>query len=85
MLINDCWNIEVFLEVVCCYIVFLNVNCGKVIVEYVLLDYVNDGIEYVYELVELLKGMFCKINLILFNFYLGLFYKKLSNLCIDCF
>lgn len=36
-------------------------------------------------MVKVLKDIFSKINLILFNFYLGLFYICLSNLCIDRF
>ncbi|MDA5318969.1 bifunctional tRNA (adenosine(37)-C2)-methyltransferase TrmG/ribosomal RNA large subunit methyltransferase RlmN [Vibrio cholerae] len=85
MPINDRWNIEAFLEVVRRYIASSNANRGKVTVEYVLLDHVNDGTEHAHELAELLKGTPCKINLIPFNPYPGSPYKKPSNSRIDRF
>ncbi|HBC3995280.1 TPA: bifunctional tRNA (adenosine(37)-C2)-methyltransferase TrmG/ribosomal RNA large subunit methyltransferase RlmN [Vibrio cholerae] len=85
MPINDRWNIEAFLEVVRRYIASSNANRGKVTVEYVLLDHVNDGTEHAHELAELLKGTPCKINLIPFNPYPGSSYKKPSNSRIDRF
>ncbi|RXQ98977.1 bifunctional tRNA (adenosine(37)-C2)-methyltransferase TrmG/ribosomal RNA large subunit methyltransferase RlmN [Vibrio cholerae] len=85
MPINDRWNIEAFLEVVRRYIASSNANRGKVTVEYVLLDHVNDGTEHAHELAELLKGTPCKINLIPFNPYPGSPYKKPSSSRIDRF
>lgn len=85
MPINDRWNIQAFLEVVRRYIASSNANRGKVTVEYVLLDHVNDGTEHAHELAELMKGTPCKINLIPFNPYPGSPYKKPSNSRIDRF
>ena len=44
-----------------------NANHGRVTVEYVLLDHVNDDMEHARRLAELLKDTPSKINLIPFN------------------
>lgn len=85
MPINDRWNIEAFLEAVRRYIATSNANRGKVTVEYVLLDRVNDSIEQAHELAQLLKGTPCKINLIPFNPHPDSPYQKPSNSRIDRF
>ncbi|WP_375752800.1 bifunctional tRNA (adenosine(37)-C2)-methyltransferase TrmG/ribosomal RNA large subunit methyltransferase RlmN [Vibrio sp. HN007] len=85
MPINDRWNIEAFLSAVREYIASSNANRGKVTVEYVLLDHVNDDMEHARQLAELLKDTPCKINLIPFNPYPGSPYNKPSNSRIDRF
>ncbi|MGO1296631.1 MAG: bifunctional tRNA (adenosine(37)-C2)-methyltransferase TrmG/ribosomal RNA large subunit methyltransferase RlmN [Vibrio sp.] len=85
MPINDRWNIEAFLDTVRRYIATSNANRGKVTVEYVLLDHVNDGTEHAEELAQLMRGTPCKINLIPFNPYPGSPYNKPSNSRIDRF
>ncbi|MCE0493174.1 bifunctional tRNA (adenosine(37)-C2)-methyltransferase TrmG/ribosomal RNA large subunit methyltransferase RlmN [Vibrio salinus] len=85
MPINDRWDIQDFLSSVRTYIASSNANRGKVTVEYVLLDHVNDGTEHAHELAKLLKGTPCKINLIPFNPYPGSPYRKPSNSRIDRF
>lgn len=85
MPINDRWNIEDFLASVRRYIASSNANRGKVTVEYVLLDHVNDDMEHARQLAELLKDTPAKINLIPFNPYPGSPYKKPSNSRIDRF
>ncbi|OBT17236.1 bifunctional tRNA (adenosine(37)-C2)-methyltransferase TrmG/ribosomal RNA large subunit methyltransferase RlmN [Vibrio sp. UCD-FRSSP16_10] len=85
MPINDRWNIEEFLASVRRYIASSNANRGKVTVEYVLLDHVNDDMEHARQLAELLKDTPAKINLIPFNPYPGSPYKKPSNSRIDRF
>lgn len=85
MPINDRWNIEQFLASVRRYIASSNANRGKVTVEYVLLDHVNDDMEHARELALLLKDTPAKINLIPFNPYPGSPYKKPSNSRIDRF
>lgn len=85
MPINDRWDIEDFLASVRRYIASSNANRGKVTVEYVLLDHVNDDMDHARELAELLKGTPAKINLIPFNPYPGSPYKKPSNSRIDRF
>ncbi|CAM4059972.1 MULTISPECIES: bifunctional tRNA (adenosine(37)-C2)-methyltransferase TrmG/ribosomal RNA large subunit methyltransferase RlmN [Vibrio] len=85
MPINDRWNIEEFLESVRRYIATSNANRGKVTVEYILLDHVNDDMEHARQLAELLKDTPAKINLIPFNPYPGSPYKKPSNSRIDRF
>ena len=67
------------------YIASSNANRGKVTVEYVLLDHVNDDMDHARELAELMKDTPCKINLIPFNPYPGSPYKKPSNSRIDRF
>jgi len=85
MPINNRWNIQDFLTSVRNYIASSNANRGRVTVEYVLLDHINDGTEHAHELAELLKETPCKINLIPFNPYPGSPYKKPSNSRIDRF
>ncbi|GAM67165.1 ribosomal RNA large subunit methyltransferase N [Vibrio sp. JCM 19236] len=69
MPINDRWDIEEFLASVRRYIASSNANRGKVTVEYILLDHVNDDMEHARQLAELLKDTPAKINLIPFNPY----------------
>ncbi|CAM3542479.1 Dual-specificity RNA methyltransferase RlmN [Vibrio aerogenes CECT 7868] len=85
MPINDRWDIDDFLSTVRRYIASSNANRGKVTVEYILLDHVNDGTEHAHELAKLMKNTPCKINLIPFNPYPGSPYKKPSNSRIDRF
>ncbi|MEZ8607341.1 bifunctional tRNA (adenosine(37)-C2)-methyltransferase TrmG/ribosomal RNA large subunit methyltransferase RlmN [Vibrio sp. 10N.239.311.G01] len=85
MPINDRWDIQDFLASVRRYIASSNANRGKVTVEYVLLDHVNDDMDHARELAELMKETPCKINLIPFNPYPGSPYKKPSNSRIDRF
>lgn len=85
MPINDRWDIEAFLASVRRYIASSNANRGRVTVEYVLLDHVNDDMDHAHELAELLKDTPAKINLIPFNPYPGSPYKKPSNSRIDRF
>jgi 23S rRNA (adenine2503-C2)-methyltransferase len=85
MPINDRWDINDFLGCVRRYIASSNANRGKVTVEYVLLDHVNDDMDHARELAELMKDTPCKINLIPFNPYPGSPYKKPSNSRIDRF
>lgn len=85
MPINDRWNIATLLDSVHRYISSAKANRGKVTVEYVLLDHINDGIEHAHELAKLLKDTPCKINLIPFNPFPGSPYKKPSNSRIDRF
>ncbi|WP_018416815.1 23S rRNA (adenine(2503)-C(2))-methyltransferase RlmN [Teredinibacter turnerae] len=51
----------------------------KITIEYTLIDQVNDRIEHAHELVELLKDVPVKINLIPFNPFGLSNYKKVSN------
>ncbi len=85
MPINDTLDIQDFLASVRRYIASSNANRGKVTVEYVLLDHVNDDMDHARELAELMKDTPCKINLIPFNPYPGSPYKKPSNSRIDRF
>lgn len=85
MPINDKYNIATLLESVRNYISKSNANHGKVTIEYVLLDHVNDDMQHAHELAELLKDLPCKINLIPFNPFPGNDYEKPSNSRIDRF
>jgi 23S rRNA (adenine2503-C2)-methyltransferase len=85
MPINDRWNIQDFLGSVRRYIESSNANRGKVTVEYILLDHVNDDMEHARQLADLLKDTPAKVNLIPFNPYPGSPYKKPSNSRIDRF
>ena len=58
---------------------------GRVTIEYVMLDHVNDGTEHAHQLAELLKDTPCKINLIPWNPFPGAPYGRSSNSRIDRF
>lgn len=62
-----------------------NANQGRVTIEYVMLDHVNDGTEHAHQLAELLKETPCKINLIPWNPFPGAPYGRSSNSRIDRF
>ena len=85
MPINDKYPIAQFLASVRHYLSKSNANRGKVTVEYVLIDQVNDSMDQAHELAALLKNTPCKINLIPFNPYPGSPYNKPSNSRVDRF
>jgi 23S rRNA (adenine2503-C2)-methyltransferase len=78
-------TIETFLNSVRGYISKSNANQGRVTIEYVMLDHVNDGTEHAHELAALLKDTPCKINLIPWNPFPGAPYGRSSNSRIDRF
>ena len=83
--INKKYNIEMFLEGVRRYIAKSNANQGRVTIEYVMLDHINDSTEQAHQLVDLLKDTPCKINLIPWNPFPGAPYGRSSNSRIDRF
>ncbi len=85
MPINDKYDIQSLLAAVRRYTTKSNANQGKVTVEYVLLDHLNDDMQQARELAELLKDTPCKINLIPFNPFPGNPYGKPSNSRVDRF
>ncbi|MBR9858204.1 MAG: bifunctional tRNA (adenosine(37)-C2)-methyltransferase TrmG/ribosomal RNA large subunit methyltransferase RlmN [Gammaproteobacteria bacterium] len=85
MPINDKYNIAELIASIRRYLAVSNANHGKVTIEYVLLDHVNDDMQHAHELAELLKDLPCKINLIPFNPFPGNDYGKPSNSRIDRF
>ena len=85
MPINDKYNIEEFLAGVRRYLGKSNANGGRVTVEYVLLDHINDDMQHAHELAQVLKDTPCKVNLIPFNPFPGNPFGKPSNSRIDRF
>ncbi len=83
--INKKYNIEMFLDGVRRYIAKSNANQGRVTVEYVMLDHINDSTEQAHQLAECLKDTSCKINLIPWNPFPGAPYGRSSNSRIDRF
>jgi 23S rRNA (adenine2503-C2)-methyltransferase len=83
--INKKYNIETFLGAVSRYIAKSNANQGRVTIEYVMLDHVNDSTDNAHELAALLKNTPCKINLIPWNPFPGAPYGRSSNSRIDRF
>ncbi|MGA9619951.1 MAG: bifunctional tRNA (adenosine(37)-C2)-methyltransferase TrmG/ribosomal RNA large subunit methyltransferase RlmN, partial [Serratia proteamaculans] len=65
--INRKYNIETFLAAVRRYLAKSNANQGRVTVEYVMLDHINDSTDDAHQLAEVLKDTPCKINLIPWN------------------
>ncbi|MDP2559920.1 bifunctional tRNA (adenosine(37)-C2)-methyltransferase TrmG/ribosomal RNA large subunit methyltransferase RlmN [Psychrobium sp. 1_MG-2023] len=83
--VNRKYPIKDFLAGVKRYIDKSNANRGKVTIEYVMLDHVNDSTDQAHELAQVLKDTPAKINLIPFNPYPGSPYGRSSNSRIDRF
>ena len=62
-----------------------NANQGRVTIEYVMLDHINDSTDDAHQLAELLKDTPCKINLIPWNPFPGAPYGRSSNSRVDRF
>ncbi|WWP01040.1 MAG: 23S rRNA (adenine(2503)-C(2))-methyltransferase RlmN [Candidatus Dasytiphilus stammeri] len=84
MPINKKYNITNLLAAVRRYLATSRAN-GLVTIEYVMIDHVNDYIEHAYELVDLLKEIPCKINLIPWNPYPNAPYRRSSIIRIKRF
>ena len=85
MPINKKYNIKMLMDSVHRYLEVSNANHGKVTIEYVLLDHVNDGTEHAHQLAQVLKNTLCKINLIPWNPFPEAPYGKSSNSRVDRF
>ena len=85
MTIHIKYNIKMLIDSVNRYLTVSNANHGKVTIEYVMLDHVNDGVEHAHQLAEVLKNTPCKINLIPWNPFPEAPYAKSSNTRIDRF
>ncbi len=83
--INKKYNIKMLIDSVNRYLSVSNANHGKVTIEYVMLDHVNDSVEHAHQLAEVLKNTPCKINLIPWNPFPEAPYAKSSNTRIDRF
>ncbi|MBP2167891.1 23S rRNA (adenine2503-C2)-methyltransferase [Erwinia toletana] len=83
--INKKYNIATFLAAVQRYIGKSNANQGRVTIEYVMLDHINDSTDDAHELAALLKETPCKINLIPWNPFPGAPYGRSSNSRVDRF
>ena len=83
--LNKKYNIKTLIDSVNRYLSVSNANHGKVTIEYVMLDHVNDHVEHAHQLAEVLKNTPCKINLIPWNPFPEAPYAKSSNTRIDRF
>lgn len=83
--VNKKYPIEEFLAAVRRYLDKSKANQGKVTVEYVMLNGINDSTDQAHELAKVLEETPCKINLIPFNPYPGSPYTCSSNSRIDRF
>ncbi|QCO56143.1 23S rRNA (adenine(2503)-C(2))-methyltransferase RlmN [Pseudorhodobacter turbinis] len=81
--INKKWNIATLLDALRAYPGLT--NSERITFEYVMLDGVNDSKEDAYRLVELLRGIPAKVNLIPFNEWPGAPYKRSSGNRIHAF
>jgi 23S rRNA (adenine2503-C2)-methyltransferase len=81
--INKRWNIATLLDALREYPGLS--NSERITFEYVMLDGVNDSKEDAYRLVELLRGIPAKVNLIPFNEWPGAPYKRSSGNRIHAF
>lgn len=85
MPINEKYNMAMLRDSIHRYLSYSNANHGKVTIEYVLLNQINDGIEHAHQLASFLKNTPCKINLIPWNPFPGAPYYRSSNTRIDKF
>ena len=83
--VNKKYPIAEFLAGVRRYLSKSNANQGRVTVEYVMLNGINDSMDQAHELAKTLKDTPSKINLIPFNPYPGSPYTCSSNSRIDRF
>ncbi|BBI92546.1 bifunctional tRNA (adenosine(37)-C2)-methyltransferase TrmG/ribosomal RNA large subunit methyltransferase RlmN [Serratia symbiotica] len=83
--INRNYNIESFLAAVRRYLAKSNANQGRVTVEYVMLDHINDSTDDAHQLANVLKNTPCKINLIPWNPFPAAPYGRSSNSRVDRF
>lgn len=83
--VNKKYPIDEFLASVRRYLTKSNANQGKVTVEYVMLNGINDSTDQAHELAKVLKQTPSKINLIPFNPYPGSPYTCSSNSRMDRF
>ena len=83
--LNKKYNIKTLIDSVNRYLSVSNANHGKVTIEYVMLDHVNDHVEHAHQLAEVLKNTPCKINLIPWNPFPEAPYANSSNTRIDRF
>ncbi len=81
--INKKWNIATLLDALRAYPGLS--NSERITFEYVMLDHVNDTKEDAHRLVELLRGIPAKVNLIPFNEWPGAPYKRSSGNRIHAF
>lgn len=85
MPINEKYNMTMLRDSIHRYLAVANANHGKVTIEYVLLNQVNDGVEHAHQLAKFLKNTPCKINLIPWNPFPGAPYSRSSKTRIDRF
>lgn len=85
MPINKKYNINSLLRAVRHYLVGSKANRGKVTIEYVLLEHINDDVSHAYQLIEQLKNIPCKINLIPWNTVSNIDHMCSSNTRIHAF
>ncbi|AEW44692.1 23S rRNA m2A2503 methyltransferase [Serratia symbiotica str. 'Cinara cedri'] len=82
---NSKYNIESVLAAVRRYLAKSKANQGRVTIEYVMLEYVNDSTKDAHQLAEILKSTPCKINLIPWNAFPGAPYSRSANSRVDSF
>ena len=85
MPINQKYNMAMLRDSILRYLSTSNANHGKVTIEYVLLNQINDSVENAHELAKFLKNVPSKINLIPWNPFPGAPYARCSNTRIDRF
>ena len=85
MPINQKYNMAMLRDSILRYLSTSNANHGKVTIEYVLLNQINDSVEHAHELAKFLKNVPSKINLIPWNPFPGAPFSKCSNTRIDRF
>lgn len=83
--INKKYPLTEFLAGIQRYIAKSNANRGRVTLEYVMLDHINDSTDQAHELAKLMKDTPCKVNLIPFNPYPSSPFGRSSNSRIDRF
>lgn len=85
MPINQKYNISCLFKSVLRYLKNTTANHNRVMIEYILLDKINNTVEHAYELSRLLMKIPCKVNLIPWNFIPSIQYTCSTNIQIYAF
>ncbi|WDI78458.1 23S rRNA (adenine(2503)-C(2))-methyltransferase RlmN [Candidatus Purcelliella pentastirinorum] len=85
MPINKRYKIKDLINTVAKYMVYSRANCGVISIEYIMIDGINDTKIDVFNLINLLKNIPSKINLIPLNNFSGLNYSCSNNKKIKYF
>lgn len=83
--VNNRYSLQDLVGVLEEFFPYSDKNAPHVLIEYTMMDGINDGPEDAESLLALLRGVKCKINLIVFNPHEGTIYKASTQQNVDRF